>query len=454
MARKLQSIAIVGRPNVGKSAIFNRLTRSKTAIVHDQPGVTRDRIVGRCTEGKIPFEIIDTGGIGSSPDPDFAEQTHDAAEVAMRDASLILFVVDAKQGMTPVDADLALQLRKNRRKVVLIVNKVDHERMENMTADFSKLGFPDSLTLSAAHGRGFNDLLQRIDTELKAKGAIEDSEDEEDPASPPRITIIGRPNVGKSSLINAILNDERTIVSDIAGTTRDAVDVRYTHQGREFILCDTAGIRHRSRHDTSVEVFSVMRSEKSIERAELCILVVDSTMGVTSQDKKIASLIEKAGKACMVVMNKWDLVKAHRDSKDQREKLVEEAQRRLFFLDYAPVVVLSAKEREALPQLFRQIIKVEAEGRRRIGTGVLNRLLTAAMQHQPPPIVGTRRFKLLYATQPEMNRPFQPARVVLFVNDRKLLPDTYRTYLEGVIRRHCPYSGIPVHFELRGREVD
>ncbi|MEO8206862.1 MAG: ribosome biogenesis GTPase Der, partial [Chthoniobacterales bacterium] len=290
MARLIPTVAIVGRPNVGKSAIFNQFAGKKIAIVHDQAGVTRDRIMARCALGKTPFDIIDTGGIGSSPDPAFAEETHEAAQTAIRDAALILFVVDARQGVTPVDQELARGLRKIRQKILLVVNKVDHDQMQNHAEDFGKLGFSENYCISAAHGRGFTVLMERIDEELKSQGATTPDESEEDPAAPPRLSVIGRPNVGKSSLINAILNDKRTIVSDIAGTTRDAVDIHYSYQNKEFILCDTAGIRHRSKHDTSVEVFSVMRSEKSIERAELCVLVLDAVLGVTTQDKKIASL--------------------------------------------------------------------------------------------------------------------------------------------------------------------
>jgi GTP-binding protein len=270
----------------------------------------------------------------------------------------------------------------------------------------------------------------------------------------PRLAIVGRPNVGKSSLVNAILNDRRTIVSDIAGTTRDAIDIPYEYEGRKYVLVDTAGIRHRSKHNTSVEVFSVMRSEKAIERADLCVLVIDAAQGVTSQDKKIAGLIQQAKKAAIVVMNKWDLMEDQ--SKEGLKERVDELLAELFFLDYAPVIVLSALEKTNVPRLFNMIDKVRQHGGRRIGTGELNRLLKEAVERQPPPYKGTRRFKIFYATQlGEKNaRPFAAVEFLLFVNDPRKLSDSYTSYLSSRIRDQREYPGLPVRFKLRGRKSE
>lgn len=445
---RMRNVAIVGRPNVGKSALFNRLAGRKIAIVHDQPGVTRDRIVAVCRLGRVPFEIVDTGGIGASPDPDFAEQTHAAAQIAIESADLLLFVVDGQHGATPLDLELAQRLRRRHQRVLLVVNKVDTPKHEDFTADFARLGFPETLGVSAAHGGGILELIQAIEILLPA---------EESTILPdaPKLAFVGRPNVGKSSLVNAILGDQRSVVSEIPGTTRDAIDTAGVWNGRPFIFCDTAGIRHRSKHDASVEVFSVMRSEQAIKRADLCVLVLDATAGILSQDKKIAGLIQKSGKACIIALNKWDLVESH--SGFESELLREHRARvreKLFFLDYAPVVALSAKTRGKVNRLFTAIEKIRQHATRRTGTGVLNRFLRAVMERQPPPLRANRRFKLLYATQvlPENPRPFQSPAFLLFVNDSRLLPESYLNYLRARLRERWEFPGLPVLLSLRARD--
>jgi len=446
---RMRSVAIVGRPNVGKSALFNRLAGRKISIVHDQPGVTRDRITAVCRRGRQPFEIVDTGGIGADPDPDFAEPTQQAAEIAIESADVLLFVVDGQHGATPLDRDLARKMREAGRPVILVVNKVDTEGHEDFVPDFASMGFEHTLGVSAAHGRGIDELLALVDEFLP-------TEAEQEAAAPaPKLALVGRPNVGKSSMINSILNDRRAIVSDIPGTTRDAVDVACELDGQRFILCDTAGIRHRSRHDSSVEVFSVMRSEETIERADLCILVIDATTGVTAQDKKIGGLIQKARKAAIIVLNKWDLI--DKEGRPERELLrehTENVRRELFFLSYAPVVILSAKTGENVKRLFTMVEKIRQHATRRTGTGELNRLLRAAMERQAPPIRSNKRFKLLYVTQlvPKHPAPFQPPQFLLFVNDPRLLPDTYFNYLCARLREKWEYPGLPVLFKKRGRE--
>lgn len=450
----MKTIAIVGRPNVGKSALFNRLAGKKISIVHDQAGVTRDRINAVCRLGSAPFDIVDTGGIGVDPDPDFAEETHFAADVAIEAADLLLFVVDGLAGSTPLDEDLAKKIRSAGKPVILVVNKVDDEKHQSLVVDFARLGFESPVPVSAVHGRGVGLLIERIEG-LVDLGA---DEDENERGKVANIAIIGKPNVGKSSLINAILNDKRTIVSDIAGTTRDAVDIPYEHGGHKFMLVDTAGIRHRSKHDTSVEVFSVMRSENAIARADLCVLVIDGSQGVTSQDKRIAGMIQDARRAAIIVINKWDLVRP-KNGESERDALkarLAQIQGDLFFLDYAPVVIVSAKDRENIPRLFTTIEKMRQHATRKIGTGELNRLIAEAVERQPPPMRGNRRFKILYATQlnaPEY-RSFGRIELLLFVNDPRKLPDSYKQYLSKAIRAFREYPGLPIIFKLRGRKSD
>lgn len=445
----MRTIAIVGRPNVGKSALFNRLAGKNISIVHDQAGVTRDRISAVCRLAEHPFEIVDTGGIEAEPDPDFADETHFAADIAISTADLLIFLVDGPQGLTPVDQAVAERLRGSGKPVLLVVNKIDNARQENLCSDFTRLGLAGVLAVSAAHGLGIGDLVERIADEVD----LASDEAEAADAQPAKVAVVGRPNVGKSSLINALLQDRRTIVSDIPGTTRDAIDIPYHHGGKDYVLVDTAGIRHRSKHNTSVEVFSVMRSENAIHRADLVILVIDASQGVTVQDKKIAGLIQKARKACVLVLNKWDLVEAESTERDAVKAKLDEIREGLFFVDYAPVVVVSAKDGSYLPRLFNMIEKVRQHATRKLGTGELNRIFTEAVERQAPPMRGSRRFKIFYATQvgaPE-SRPFGRIELLLFVNDPKKLSDSYTSYLLGRIRQHREYPGLPITLKLRAR---
>lgn len=445
----MRNVAIVGRPNVGKSALFNRLAGRKISIVHDQPGVTRDRIVTFCKLGVAPFEIVDTGGIGAEPDPDFARQTHAAAEIAIESADLLLFVVDGQDGATPLDLELAGRLRRSGRPVILVVNKVDVPKHDDFPADFARLGFARTLGVSAAHGRGISELLEAIESVLPPE------DDAMTRPEAPKLAFVGKPNVGKSSLVNSILDNERSAVSAIPGTTRDAIDTACEWDGQPFVLCDTAGIRHRSKHSASVEVFSVMRSEEAIRRADLCVLVIDATEGVTAQDKNIARLIQESRKACLIALNKWDIVHPHgQSSSDLLREHVARVRDNLFFLDYAPVVALSAKTGTNVKRLFTMVEKVRQHATRRTGTGELNRYLRAVMERHPPPMHGKRRLKLLYATQlvPPRPGPFQVPIFLLFVNDRKLLPESYANFLRARLREKWEYPGLPILLNLRGKE--
>lgn len=450
----LPNVAIVGRPNVGKSALFNRLIGRRIAIVHDQPGITRDRIAAVCTRGTQPFVVWDTGGIAGAGESELSPQVRHAVQEAIRESDLLLFLVDAKDGLSPIDQELARMLRKSHKPVLLVINKIDNEKQENLAADFASLGFQQSNSISAEHNRGTSELLETIRQLLPSPPAAAHIKHQTSNINPPvAIAIIGRPNVGKSSLINSIVRSERAIVSELPGTTRDSVDISYQWDGQEFLFIDTAGIRRRGKQSSSVEVFSVMRAERSIRRADLCILIVDLTMGVTAQDKRIAGLIQKAAKAAIVVLNKWDLVRPKRREKQTIAQLADETRARVFFLDYAPVLVASALTGENIDKLFALVERVRRAAQQRIGTGVLNRLLQTAFAANPPPMISGRRLKLFYAAQAsgKEDRPLQPPEFVLFVNEPRLLPETYRRYLEARIRQAQPYPGLPIILTLRPR---
>jgi len=458
------NVAIVGRPNVGKSALFNRLIGRKIAIVHDQPGITRDRLSAICTLAERPFNLWDSGGIFGAGEPELTSQVRHAAEEASRKSDLLLFVVDAKEGLSPIDQELAGTLRKSHKPIVLVVNKIDNEQHENLAAEFGTLGFERNLSISAEHGRGISELVETI-VDLLPATALEIEKRASKSEKRLSIAVIGRPNVGKSSLINSIMRSERAIVSELPGTTRDAIDISYERNGEQFLFIDTAGIRRRGKHSSSVEVFSVMRAERSIRRADLCVLIADVTSGVTAQDKRIAGLIQEARKAVIVVLNKWDLVKPatgrvrptgepKRGERQTIRQLVDLAREKLFFLDYAPVLVASARTGENIEHLFGLIAKIQSESRARIGTGVLNRLLRAAFAANPPTMKKGRRLKLFYGAQAagtKDHRNLPPPEFVLFVNDPRLLSEQYKRYLESQIRKAQSYAGLPIVFSLRAR---
>ena len=451
----MPNVSIVGRPNVGKSARLNRLAGRKIAIVHDQPGITRDRISAICNRGARPFTVWDTGGIFGAGETELSAHVRDAADKALRQSDVLLFVVDAKEGLSPVDEDLARMLRKSRKPVVLVINKIDNEKHEALAVEFDSLGFEPSISISAEHGRGILDLVDAISRLLPAmpKPGYQLSTTNSQPLS---IAIVGRPNVGKSSLINSIVRAERAIVSELPGTTRDAVDIVYERAGRNFVFIDTAGIRRRGRHSSSAEVFSVMRSERSIRRADLCVLIVDLTIGVTAQDKRIAGLIQEARKPAIVVLNKWDLVAPESSKKRFAAQLLEKTRAQLFFIEYAPVLVTSALTGENVEKLFGLIAAMQRAARKHIGTGVLNRLLRHAFETNPPPMVKGRRLKLFYATQAAANheQDLQPLEFVLFVNEPRLITEPYRRYLESQIRKVEHYAGLPITLMLRPRVTE
>jgi GTP-binding protein len=367
---------------------------------------------------------------------------------------LILFVVDAPEGLTPVDQTLAAYLRKAEKPVYVLVNKVDESGHEGLADEFAALGFETMFTVSAAHNRGIRDIVHAVDQALPAPS-------EEETAArlkrPIRIAVVGRPNVGKSSLVNSLLEDDRSIVSDVPGTTRDAVDIPFEHGGLDYIFIDTAGLRARNKQDTSVEIFSGMRSKAGIRRADLCVLVIDAAQGPTAMDRKIAGMIAEAGKPCVIVVNKFDLYHPDAPKSDRLEALQEEVSEGLFFIPYAPVVATSAKTGESVRRLFFATEQVRKASWAGLGTGALNRLLQGALAQKPPPSgKGGKRFKLLYATMAQVKdgeRPIPVADFILFCNKSSLLPQSYMRYLESRIRSECEYTGIPIRFVFRERET-
>ena len=447
----MMNIAIAGRPNVGKSALFNRIAGRRIAIVHGQAGITRDRISAKCEIGGKTFRLWDTGGIVGAGETQLTDEVRASAELAMAESDLILFVVDGQDGVNPMDRELARLIRKLHKPVLLLVNKIDDPKHEPRADEFSALGFDDVFPISAAHGRGVPETLEKIENFLPAS----DLKAQTSNLTPPiAVAILGRPNAGKSSLINALLRDRRAIVSEIPGTTRDAVDIEYEREGKRFLFIDTAGIRARSKHSSSVEVFSVMRAEKTIKRADICVLVIDAAEGIKAQDRRIAALIQNARKACVIVLNKWDLVRTNRKQRQTpMEDVIANARAELFFIDYAPVLVTSALTGEHADKIFKMIERIRRAARAHIGTGKLNRALRAAFAANPPPMVKGKRLKLFYATQSSGNesREFAPPEIVLFVNSPRLLTQPFTRFLEAKTRELESYPGLPILLTCRAR---
>ena len=464
------TIAIVGRPNVGKSALFNCLAARRIAIVHDQPGVTRDRLSAPCKLTDYEALLVDTGGIGATLDDGFAAQVAREADLAIAAADLILFVCDCREHLTPIDLDIAARLHRGKTPVLLVLNKADTEKQELTLGEFAGMGFDEHVFTSAAHGRGLHELARRLNSHLKALGAppaaaepapAPDADPDADPEEPApngalRMAIVGRPNAGKSSLVNAILCDARTIVSSTAGTTRDAIDIPYRRQEQDYVLIDTAGMRQRSKRDTSVEVFSAIRSERAIRRSDVCLLVIDVSVGITHQDRRIAATIAEEKKPCIIVINKFDLFFPDAPLSARRAEVKTMVQEQLFFLDYAPYVIVSAKEGSGLGGIFAAIEKMRRDSRQMmLGTGELNRLLQRAMLTNPPGQHRTlrRTLKLFYATI-ALNEKYLAIPVptyVLFVNDKRLLSDSYAQYLRSSLRSRAGVSGVPVVLSPRSR---
>lgn len=448
--RKVPTVAIVGRPNVGKSALFNRIARKEVSIVHDRAGVTRDRVIRLCRTGNKLFDLIDTGGLGLEDGSGFQQAIEREVDLAVEAAEVILFVVDALAGVTPLDEEIARRLRRSKKSCYLVVNKVDTDRQAGLENEFYRLGFDRVWPVSATHGRGISDLMRHI-----SRTWSEENEDVKPEAQVGRtaVSVVGKPNVGKSSLVNALLRKDRVIVSPVPGTTRDAVDVEFSLAGRNYLLIDTAGLRKRSRVRDPLEQAMGSKTAHAINRADICLLVVDAVEGPGEQEKKIAGLIQKAYKACIVVVNKWDLtLKANLEAeqlKDFERRYAQALHETLFFIPWAPVVFVSAQTRK-LGRLVRMLGVVDAARRTRFPTGPLNRLVNRAMEAHPPPRRERRSLKLLYLTQHGAEATIPT--LVGFVNDTSLVTSDYERYLEMVIRREYPCTGAPIRWLWKGRK--
>ncbi|MBQ2479245.1 MAG: ribosome biogenesis GTPase Der [Erysipelotrichales bacterium] len=429
--------AIVGRPNVGKSTVFNRLVGDRVSIVEDTPGVTRDRIYGKAEWLTKEFRLIDTGGIQIEDQP-FQKEIQMQVEIAIEEADTVIFLVDGKSGLTDDDLFIARKLQAGKKPVILAVNKVDNYSKIANIYEFYKLGFGEPLAISGQHGIGIGDLLDRL---MESFENVE----HEDYDGKISFAVIGEPNVGKSSLINALLKEDRAIVSDIAGTTRDAVDTTFTHEGKDYVAIDTAGIRQRGRIYEKVEKYSILRAERAIDRSDVVLVVLDGNAGIRDQDKHVAGLAHEAGKGVILVYNKWDLVEKDDKTLDKKRK---EIRALLPYLDYAPIAFVSAKTGQRVPSLFPLIDQVYEGGKKMVATSAINEVLEEATTITPPPTHKGRRLRIKYGTQVAVS----PPTIVLFVNDLELLHFSYKRYLENQFRNAFGYDGNPIRIIARVKE--
>ena len=430
-------VAIVGRPNVGKSMLFNKLTGRRTAIVEDTPGVTRDRIYGLCDWNGRTFDLIDTGGIEPSTDSQMLLFMRRQAEIAIEVADVIIMVTDVRVGMTAADQEVATMLKRSKKPVVVAVNKCDAVGPVNPEVyEFYGLGLGDPIEVSAIHGHGTGELL-----DFCVEHFLPETEEEVDPDII-KVAIVGKPNVGKSSLLNKILGHERVIVSNVAGTTRDAIDTYYENESGRYLLIDTAGMRRKSKVDDAIERYSNMRSIQAIDRCDVCLILIDANEGVTEQDTKIAGLAHEAGKACIIVANKWDTVEKETKTMDEKTAAIR---RDLGFMTYAPVLFISALTGQRVNRLFEAINSVAANSAMRITTGMLNNILEDATARVQPPTDKGRRLKIYYMTQVGV----KPPHFVFFCNDARLFHFSYQRYLENQIRAVFGLEGTPIKITVR-----
>ena len=430
-------VAIVGRPNVGKSMLFNRLAGQRLSIVEDTPGVTRDRLYAPCEWGGRTFTIVDTGGIEPNTDSEILQFMRDQAELAIQTATVIVLVCDIRTGVTAADQDVANMLLRSKKPVVLAVNKADSTgEPDPVFYEFYNLGLGDPIAVSAVHGHGTGDLLE----ECLKYFPPEDEDNGEDDVI--KVAVIGKPNAGKSSLINRILGEERVIVSDMAGTTRDAVDSYFENEKGKYLFIDTAGMRKKSKVVDRVEKFSVLRATMAIDRADVCLIMIDANDGVTEQDTKVAGLAHEAGKACIIVVNKWDIVEKDDKTMDRMRQAIRAD---LSYMTYAPIVFISALTGQRVDRLFELINYVNDQATLRIKTGVLNSLLADATTRVQPPTDKGRRLKIYYMTQIGV----RPPHFVIFCNDARLFHFSYQRYLENQIRNTFGMEGTPIRLTIR-----
>ncbi len=432
-------VAIVGRPNVGKSTLFNKIAGERISIVEDTPGVTRDRVYVDCSWTKYNFTLIDTGGLTPESHDFMAKQMLAQAEIAIETAQVIIFLVDVKTGVTEEDQLVANILRKANKPIVLVVNKVDDMRKENMDVyEFFSLGLSDPIPVSSGQALGIGDMLDEVCSHFPPV----DAEEEDDELV--RVAVVGKPNVGKSSLINKILGVDRVIVDDNPGTTRDAIDTFYELDGKRFNFIDTAGIRRKSKIKESIERYSIVRAIAAIERADVCLLVIDATEGITDQDTKIAGIAHDRGKATIIVVNKWDLVE--KDNKTMNN-FIKNIEQELKYMPYAEKLFISAKTGQRVNKIFESIFAVWQTHAQRVATGVLNDVLIEAVAMNQPPSYRGKPLRIYYATQVGV----RPPTFVLFVNDKELLHFSYLRYIENQIRQAFGFNGTPIHFIARNK---
>ena len=435
-------IAVVGRPNVGKSTFVNRLVGKRQSIVDDLPGVTRDRIYFDVEWQNRQFTVIDTGGIIPGEDDEIMISIYDQARIACEEADKIIFLVDGIEGATPVDVDIANILRQSDKPIFLAVNKVDSSNQITMLSDFYSLAIGEPIAISALHGSGgVGDLLEEITRDFDISEEIQED-------SAIKIAIVGRPNAGKSSIVNALLGEKRVIVSDISGTTRDSIDSRLKYNGKEFVVIDTAGIRKKSKVDYGVEKFAVDRAIRSIRECDVALMVIDATEainGISDQDKKIASIITEAGKGMVIAINKWDLIE------DKKSNTINKFEQKLAneipFLDYVPKIYISAITKQRLNNIYTKVEEVYSECVKRVSTGILNKVINEAYALNPPQTIRNKRLKILYATQADVH----PPTFLLFANNEDLLKDHYKRYLENKIREAFGFFGTSIRISVRTR---
>jgi len=434
-------VALVGRPNVGKSTLFNRLVGERVSIVQNEPGVTRDRIYAPTSYRDRPFILVDTGGLVPRADSGLLAKVRAQSETAIEEAGLFIFMMDGKEGLTPVDEELHAQLRRSGKPIFYAVNKTEGKAREQI-GDFFRLGAAHIYPVSAEHGTGVDELMEAIYPFLTP--SVEECEEDEDHTGPPRIAVLGRPNVGKSTLINALLGADRLVTSEVPGTTHDAVDTQVGFQGKSYLFIDTAGMRRNARVQRGVEQFSVSRALQALSRSDIGLLILDGVEGVTDQDAHIGSRIAQEGKGCILLVNKWDI---YGEREGAREAFKAEIGEKLPFLSFAPVHFISALRREHLHEIFTWIEKVDEAARRRVTTGELNRFFEAAIERYPPPLYRGRTTRIYYITQSRT----RPPTFVAFVNAPAALGKNYLRYMENQLRKCFEFEGAPIRILIRKR---
>ena len=430
-------VAVVGRPNVGKSTLFNKISGQRISIVDDTPGVTRDRVFVEAEWLGRPFTLIDTGGIEPASDDEILKQMRIQAQLAIEMADVVIFLVNIKDGLTAADRDVASMLLKSQRPVVLAVNKVDNAGDPPMDFyEFYNLGLGDPIAISSTHGLGVGDLLEEA---AKYFPAEDDSDGEDDVL---KVAIVGKPNAGKSSLVNKILGENRVIVSNVAGTTRDAIDTYFEKDGKKYMFIDTAGIRRKSKIDENIEKYSIIRAYAAVERSDVCIIMIDGNEGITEQDSKIAGFVHESGKASIVVVNKWDLVEKETNTMNNYKLDIMDT---LAFMQYVPVQFISAKTGSRVDRIFDMLNLAYENSAKRIPTGMLNDIINEATSKVQPPSDKGKRLKIYYATQASA----KPPTFVIFVNNKELFHFSYLRYIENQLRASCDFTSTPIHFIIR-----